>query len=166
MPGRVSLAWLLLASVAGAQILRPTDHSAIPAAPISIVAPSGSKVMLDGKPTETGVPLRIAPGLHELTLDAQVVKFFAGPGAPPDFKPFRQHPPASTCDTCHVEKTGGGDVKAGACFACHDTRTFPKKHTHNAEVLEDCAACHSPHGSTAQFHLKLPKETACKLCHG
>ena len=47
------------------------------------------------------------------------------------------------------------------------SRSLLFKVTHsNDEVLADCVLCHNPHGSTEEFHLKMPRETACKQCHG
>lgn len=162
--GIVAFAFALLCAAEEPAILRPTDHAAMPETPFRVVA--RGKPLLDGKPFDSSQPIKPAPGLHELTLGSEVVKFFVGSPAPAGFKPFRVHPPAAACDACHAASTGGGDLKANACFACHNEKAFPKTHMHNPQVLEDCASCHSPHGSAESFHLKLPKALACKLCHG
>jgi predicted CXXCH cytochrome family protein len=147
-------------------ILRPTDKSAIPAGPFAVVARrvDGAKLLLDGKALEKPEAMNAMPGIHELTLGKDKVKFAvvgAGAAAPDGFRTFRSHPSAATCDTCHKEST-----PAASCMGCHDSAAFPKKHDHNTEVLKDCGWCHSPHGSTEASHLKMPKEKACKLCHG
>jgi predicted CXXCH cytochrome family protein len=165
----------------GPAILRPTNQSSVPAGPLSVVAriTGDAQITLDGKPVAAekrasnvlSANIEVAPGVHELTLGAQRVKFAAvaaGENTPAGFKTFRAHPPKAACETCHVAKAGTWEVKETVtnCFTCHETATFPKKHDHNAEVLKDCGWCHSTHGSAEAAHLKMTKEKACKLCHG
>ncbi len=186
MPHRL-VALALFAALGCAEeitIFRPSDQSAVPAGPLSVVARVSGKaeVKLDGKPVTATQPALNAltatvmpsPGRHELTVLAggveKKVVFFAGAGAPADWKTFRPHPPAATCETCHAVKDGAWAFKnatlADSCFGCHEAKQFPAIHSHNTEVLAECQMCHNPHGSTEARHLKLKKELACKQCHG
>ncbi|MBI3665609.1 MAG: hypothetical protein HY236_05180 [Acidobacteria bacterium] len=157
--------------------------------PVSVIARglAGSKLQLDGKPVVSAAPatgvlaatISPATGLHELALvtsgGSQKSQFFVRTGSaaePPDgWKAYRPHPPGATgCDTCHAVKNGSWAFRAQAlsavCFQCHDQKAFAEPHSHNERLLADCQSCHDPHGSTERFHLKLPRETACKQCHG
>ena len=163
---------LVAALAVEAVILRPTNQSVVPPGPLSIVAKGEGELQLDGKPVAAQKPapgviharVDVAAGKHVLTLGALKVEFAAGP-APDGWKPFRAHPPAAECVTCHTAQSW--EFKgAEACLGCHDQAAFPKLHTHNTEVLNECQLCHLPHGSTEARHLKFAKETACKQCHG
>jgi predicted CXXCH cytochrome family protein len=177
----------LLAALCCAQeitIFRPADQTVVPPGALSVAARVAGKaeLMLDRKPVPAAQPapnalmasLKIAPGRHELTVSSggveRKIAFFAGPGAPADWKPFRPHPPAASCDTCHAVRGGSwafkNEVLADTCFACHEAKQFPAIHSHTPEVLAECQLCHSPHGSTEARHLKFKKEVACKQCHG
>jgi predicted CXXCH cytochrome family protein len=170
-------------------LLRPVDQSILEVGPVSVIVRSsnGCKLLLDGKPVEltrSGARVYTAtvnssPGLHELGLinaaGEQKVRFFVRTGAnsarvPAGWKVFKPHPASEECGTCHVEKQGEWSFKTRShsetCFACHDQKSFVQGHAHNDEVLADCVLCHHPHGSTEPFHLKMPRETACKQCHG
>lgn len=179
MPHRVVLILALAAPAVpdGPAILRPAGQSALPPGPLAIVARGAGPLRLDGKPVAATSPgpgalsatVTPGPGVHELSLGDQKLRFFIGPGAPAGFRPYRLHPPAATtCDTCHAVRDGEWEFKgaAASCFGCHDQKKFPVGHTHNDEVLSECGLCHDPHGSAEEFHLKLAKETACKQCHG
>lgn len=177
---------ILLCSAALAQdaeILRPLDRTIVPPGPLSVVArgSASAELRLDGKllgverpgPNALTVTIKPAAGKHELLLkDAgseKRVAFVVGE-TPPDFKIFRVHPPAATCQTCHAIKDGAwafkSDTLGETCFTCHKAESFAVPHSHNADTLFECQLCHSPHGSTAAKHLKLKKEVACKVCHG
>ncbi|MEX2264464.1 MAG: cytochrome c3 family protein [Bryobacteraceae bacterium] len=169
----------------GPEILRPTDKSVWKAGPVSVVARVQGKgeLRLDGKtiearqlaPNALTATLNPAKGAHELVLVTSAgetkVNFFVGDAAPPgDFQPFRLHPPAAACETCHAVQNGAwnlkGETAGESCFTCHDQKPFAGIHGHNTEVLFECQMCHKPHGSAAAKHLKWPKEVACKQCHG
>ena len=179
MPDRLVLILALAAQAqtGGPGILRPADKAVLPPGPLTVIARGAGPLRLDGR----GVSVRVqngdivtatvtpAAGLHELSFADQKLRFFVGPGAPADFRPYRLHPPATAaCDTCHTVRDGVWEFRgaASSCFGCHDQKKFPVGHTHNAEVLSECGLCHDPHGSAEKFHLKLAKETACKQCHG
>jgi predicted CXXCH cytochrome family protein len=184
MPDRpVALVLLLAATVLaqntseGPRILRPSDKAALPPGPLTIIARGAGSLLLDGKGVSAKalnggmVFAEVTPrgGLHELSFAGHKLRFFVGPGAPADFRPYRIHPPAgAACETCHVVREGAWEFRGAgsSCFGCHDQKKFPVGHTHNAEVLSECGLCHDPHGSAEKFHLKLAKETACKQCHG
>jgi len=174
---------LLLVGIGSAQgpervIFSPADQSVVKG-DLRVVASGQGELLLDGKAVETQSPVagvqhasvKVSPGAHELTFDGgPAVKFHAGDGAPAGWKEFRVHPPGgAACETCHAIKNGAwAFTKAslvGVCFACHNREAFPKTHTHEPGIVPDCQMCHSPHGSTAAAHLKMPKETACKQCH-
>jgi predicted CXXCH cytochrome family protein len=192
MPDRPRLGLILIAFLCFAQqpegprILRPADRSILPPAPLSVIARTAGtgELKLDGKSVKATQPapgvltttLTPSPGKHELTLvtagSEQRIQFQVGavPAPLAGWKPYRSHPPSATCDTCHTV-TGGkwsikGDVAGPNCLGCHDAKTFPLAHSHTTDVLEECQLCHDPHGSTAKFNLKMPKEVACKQCHG
>ena len=170
----------VVAAVLAFQILRPVDQSVLESGAVKLAAKGSesAKLLVDGKPvvvTKAGpnaltAELKLTPGQHEITLDAQKIQVFVkGSGqAPAGWEAFRTHPPAANCDACHVAKEDAWTVKSyeSSCAGCHDLAKFPKTHTHATTVLEECHLCHSPHGSKARFHLKFTKETACKQCHG
>lgn len=190
MPYR-SLVITLLATMALAQevppnrILRPVDGAVLTTGKLEAIAKLVSKgqLLLDGKPVEmkqkapgvfTSI-LQAATGTHLLELQfeggSEKVRFAAGPApTAEEWKPFRLHPPASTCETCHAIRENAWDFKHDkletTCSGCHDLKAFAAKHQHNTTQLADCAMCHNPHGSTAQFHMKYPRAVACKQCHG
>jgi predicted CXXCH cytochrome family protein len=169
MPHRLVL---MAALAAESVILRPEPRSIVPAGPLSVIAKTEAEILLDGKaiaaqrpaPGAAHATLEIAPGKHTLSAGGVTIEFAAG-SAPAGWKPFRAHPPASACGACHTSGTWEFEG-AEACLACHDAAAFAKPHTHNAEVLNECQLCHLPHGSTEKAHLKFPKSTACKQCHG
>jgi predicted CXXCH cytochrome family protein len=176
-----SLAVLLGAAEDAGKIMRPADHSSFPGGAVDIVAGAqGGRLELDGKPVAAEQPfpavlhakVEVPPGPHTLVLSweggRKEVRFFTGGNAPPEFHPFRSHPPqgAATCTQCHeLSARGRFRFKNGACFDCHKTEGFAKVHTHDANVLAECGLCHNAHGSAAKAHLLYAKETACKQCH-
>ncbi len=179
------MAWLCLAEEPpGPKIFRPTEGSAVAAGPLVLVARTAGKAefRLDGKAVPGAQPapnalfamVTLAAGPHALSLvtasGEEKIKFFVGPKAPDGFQPFKIHPPGAGCETCHATKQGVWAFKHAAvsasCFGCHDAKAFAEIHSHNAEVLQECQLCHSPHGSTVKLFLKMSKETACKQCHG
>lgn len=170
-------------------IMRPTDHSVLETGEVQIIARSGAEVLLDGQPVSItkssllpgGVlSLRLPAGRHELlwrslTTQQRVQFFVAAPdnasGAPAGWKVYRAHPPLAECQTCHAvtgKKTEAFTKPqlSETCFTCHDQKAFVGAHAHNDEVLADCLLCHNPHGSSEKFHLKMPRDLACKQCHG
>jgi predicted CXXCH cytochrome family protein len=166
------------AQEAEVQIFSPA-HESVVGGEVRIVAAGKGKLLLDGQPIEVKSPAdgvlhasaKVAAGAHELSIEGgPSVRFHSGAGAPAGWKPFRVHPPGgAACETCHAVKNGAWTFARasliGVCFACHDREKFPKTHTHEPGIIPDCQLCHSPHGSTAAFHLKMNKETACKQCH-
>jgi predicted CXXCH cytochrome family protein len=159
----------------GPRVLRPANQALLPPGPLTAVARGPGPLRLDGKAVTAKsaagavwAGLTLAPGAHELAIGDHVVRFFVGPGAPAGYRPYRVHPPAETaCETCHAVRDGIWEFQGAAtsCFTCHDRQKFPAGHTHNPEVLGECGLCHDPHGSAEKFHLKLPRDTACKQCH-
>jgi predicted CXXCH cytochrome family protein len=147
--------------------------------------PAELRLGTNSVPLETLAPgvlaavLSPSAGLHELQLKggsaSQRVSFYVlsvkdDPKAPAGWKEFKPHPSSANCQTCHTVKGNQWSFNtlsfAETCMTCHDTKTFLLGHAHNTEVLSDCVLCHYPHGSTEKFHLKMPRETACKQCHG
>jgi predicted CXXCH cytochrome family protein len=179
---RATLAIALVAAGRGderGKLMRPLDGAALPPGEISIVAraPNGS-IELDGKPLAAEKPFpgvlqartTPAPGPHRLALvwdsGRQEIRFFVGPGAPPEFKPYRVHPPvAAACTQCHGLSKRGRFRFQGGCFDCHKQDAFPRTHNHTPDVLVECGECHNAHGSTERALLLLAREKACKLCH-
>lgn len=175
---------MVLATIAFAQepaILRPSDRTVLRPGPLTVVArgPVLATLMLDGKSIGSTQPapgvhtavLNPASGLHELTLGTAKVQFAVGPTAGTDgWQQFRPHPPVAQCTACHAVKDGAWSFKqdklADSCAGCHELKSFPKLHMHNTEALAECQLCHQPHGSAEKSHLKMNKETACKICHG
>lgn len=161
----------LVAAMLAFQILRPLDQSVLESGRIRVVAKSEAlDLKVDGKAAAT-TDLNLAPGMHEISVADQKIRVFVKGGnqaAPDGWEIFKPHPPAASCDACHVAKEGGGDVKGyeSSCAGCHNLTNFPKTHTHAPTVLEECQLCHQPHGSKTRFHLKFTKEIACKQCHG
>jgi predicted CXXCH cytochrome family protein len=167
-----------------AGILRPTDQSVLETEEVLVIARSGA-LWLDGKSvsnrtTESprqALSIRIPAGKHELVWKhgaaLQRIQFVVSTSRsrtiPPGWKVYRAHPPQAECQTCHAGDQPADFKKitvAETCFACHEQEAFAVNHSHNDEVLAECVLCHNPHGSTEKFHLKMPRETACKQCHG
>lgn len=164
-----------------AKIMRPADRSTVAPGTLDIVATApGGRLALDGKPVAAEQPfpavwharVAVAAGAHTLALEwergRKEVRFFAGPGAPADFLPFRPHPPGidAACTECHeLSPRGRFRFKNDACFDCHQRPPFVGVHSHEIAVLAECGLCHNAHGSTVKAHLLYPKEQACKLCH-
>ena len=161
--------------------MRPADGSAFRrGSPISIVARGpDARLELDGQELTSERPFpgvlhaRTTPsaGPHELSLiwpaGRQQVRIFVGKGAPPEFSTFLEHPPLPVgCTQCHGLSRRGRFRFKGGCFDCHKEEAFASTHTHNSQVLEECGLCHNAHGSTVKAHLIVPREKACKQCHG
>jgi predicted CXXCH cytochrome family protein len=181
---RVALVALLGMGVAlsedTVEIFSPVEGAAYASGVVRLVALAGAdaKPAVDGKPVEAKSPhagvlqaeLRLAAGVHELTLGDKKVRFSAGVPAGGEFKPFRDHPPMQAgCDSCHAVRNGAWRFQraslASVCGQCHEKEKFVAKHTHDMGILTDCQMCHAPHGSTAVAHLKLGREKACAQCH-
>ncbi|MCS7024587.1 MAG: hypothetical protein NZV14_07280 [Bryobacteraceae bacterium] len=180
----VALAWMAFAS--GFQqpprFLAPQDQSLVSPGPLRILAQGSGPLRLlrDGEVVPLTSPaagvyfaeLSLSPGRHELQLEAETgvarIQLFAGEDHP-FWKRFRPHPPAASCELCHALQKNSWTLKRpgvpALCFHCHARGRFPLTHTHNTDLLADCALCHAPHGSAAVAFLTKPKETVCKQCH-
>jgi predicted CXXCH cytochrome family protein len=170
-----------IAAAQDANILRPVDGAAIAGPMLDIIAtaPAG-RLELDGKTIAADEPFpnvfhakTAAPtGEHRLALvwegGRKEIRIFRGANPPAGFKAYQQHPPleAVECTQCHGVSRRGRFRFEGGCFTCHIEANFTKTHPHAAHVLQECGLCHNAHGSTERFHLRYPKEKACKLCHG
>ena len=161
------------------RILRPTNGAVLTGKieGIAKVANSGS-VFLDGallatKEKAPGVLtflIEAPSGPHSLESKyeggAEKLTFTSGKSE----TPFRLHPPAAACETCHTVRDSiwgfKNDVLETTCSGCHNLKDFATRHQHNREQLADCAMCHNPHGSSEAFHMKYPRKIACKQCHG
>ena len=163
-----------------ARILRPAADSSLPPGEVDIVATApGARLELDGQAVKAEQPFpnvwhavaKVAAGAHTLALvwegGRKEVKFFAAASPPEGFAAFRPHPPGgAACTDCHeLSARGRFRFKTGACFECHERKTFLAPHSHEIAVLNECGLCHNAHGSTVKAHLLYPKEQACKLCH-
>lgn len=162
-------------------ILAPPPQSAHPGTgAVRFIGRGAGALKMDGKPVETTSPHEgvqtaelkpAAGGAHTLEFEGQTLRFFTGANPGDEFKPFRAHPPANQCDTCHAVRNGRWRFQrvslASVCAQCHSKETFQAKHTHEMPVLTDCQLCHNPHGSTTAVpaHLKLARDAACKQCH-
>ncbi len=179
----LSLLALILSGQEAPVVLSPTDQSTVPPGSLRIVLKSAGKteVLVDGKaqagvspaPGVVYVEQALAAGAHEIVARNEAgetkVRVFAGKQHG-DWPAFKLHPPVATCETCHAVKQGAWALRraspAPICASCHPQARFPLIHTHNTDLLADCQNCHSPHGATAAKLLKVPKEIACKQCHG
>lgn len=179
--GAVFLAFLLVGfqETGSPTIIRPADGSQLPTGDFLAIAKARGEVelILDGKAAATAKPaadvwtagLKLAEGPHELILRSSAgerkIRFRAASGAA-----FRVHPPAAACASCHAVQDGAWTLKGasleGSCASCHNLEKFAASHSHNTETLAECQMCHEPHGSDVKFHLKMPKVSACKQCHG
>ena len=161
-------------------ILAPPEGAVFSAgSAVRFIARGDGALKVDGQAAETKSPhtgvhtaeLKPAAGAHTIEFGGQTLKIFVGPAAsaPEGMKAFRPHPPANQCETCHAVRNGNWRfIRASlsnVCSACHAKEAFQAKHTHEMAVLADCQLCHNPHGSTADKHLKLSKDAACKQCH-
>ena len=173
MKGLIGLVALVLLAEEP-QILRPTDGAVVKPGELTVIARAGG-LSLDGKPVASkehapGVWTAVvnpALGEHQLKLaSGAAIRFRVST----DGATYRVHPPAATCEACHAVKNGAWEFRTAvlesSCSACHDLKNFAVTHSHNTTTLADCQTCHDPHGSSAKFHLKMPKQTACKQCHG
>jgi len=161
------------------RIMAPVEGAALDGGAVRIIATApGGRILLDGRavtleepfPSVFHADVTPAPGEHVLELiweaGRREVKFYVGPNPPPEFSPYREHPPVATdCTHCHGLSRRGRFRFSGGCFSCHDQESFSAKHTHPAGQLAQCGMCHNAHGSTAPKLLLYTKETACKLCH-
>jgi predicted CXXCH cytochrome family protein len=179
--GIVAAALMLTAAdpSAAPAILRPVDGAVIKPGAFLLIARGSGKAELhvDGKPVaaaEVGpgawtAALQAAPGNHEALWKTPAgehrIHFQVNAAGS-----YRPHPPAAACDSCHAVSAGAWALKGvsveSSCSVCHDLKSFATGHSHNTETLAECQMCHDPHGSAVKAHLKLPKATACKQCHG
>jgi predicted CXXCH cytochrome family protein len=172
----VLVPFVLLLSAEELPILRPTDGAVLKPGELTVIARSGG-LSLDGKPVKAterakgvwSAVINPPPGEHELKLSTgQAIRFRVDAGSATST--YRVHPPAATCETCHAVKDGAWQLRSAVlettCASCHDLKKFPVTHSHNTTTLAECQSCHDPHGSAAKFHLAIPKEVACHLCHG
>ncbi len=72
-----------------------------------------------------------------------------------------------SCTSCH-DQHGAREIgrlsKTELCLGCHQNHRGPKNFEH-APVVEDCANCHTPHGSAMRRLLEVPQPTLCLQCH-
>jgi len=83
----------------------------------------------------------------------------------------RLHEGILVCTDCHdphrrQERLALGGFKQDACAKCHRDRGGPFLFEHDAQRVEGCVACHSPHGSPNR-HLLAFQHVAelCFSCH-
>jgi len=75
-----------------------------------------------------------------------------------------------TCSDCHNVHGSVGpklvkrDSTNETCYTCHMEKRGPYARPHEP-VTEDCALCHNPHGTTAEFLLKQRPPFLCNECH-
>lgn len=174
MPYR-SLIGLLAFSLCAEEpvILRPNNGAFLKPGEITVIS-RGAGLSLDGKavaevkraPGVWTAAINPAPGEHQLKASTgPAIRFRVSPDGT-----YRAHPPAAACETCHAVRNGAWELRTAAlesaCSTCHNLKNFAVGHSHNTATLADCQNCHDPHGSQAKFLLKMPKQTACKQCHG
>jgi DmsE family decaheme c-type cytochrome len=74
------------------------------------------------------------------------------------------------CSSCHAVHGAIADRMLNrptlneTCFQCHAEKRGPFLYEH-APVREDCAACHTPHGSNHPVLLKTRVPQLCQQCH-
>ena len=74
------------------------------------------------------------------------------------------------CTDCHDTHGGSagknlrGDTVKAACVQCHAEKEGPFLFEH-ADTMEDCRACHTPHGSVNNNLLVLREPFLCLQCH-
>ena len=75
-----------------------------------------------------------------------------------------------TCSDCHNVHGSAGpklakrDSTNATCYTCHAEKRGPFVRQHEP-VAEDCAICHSAHGSTVAGMLKSRPPMLCQQCH-
>lgn len=75
-----------------------------------------------------------------------------------------------SCDDCHNPHGGstGNNLRAtnvnNLCFQCHAELEGPFTFQH-APVVENCAKCHTPHGSPQRSLLTVSQPMLCLQCH-
>ncbi len=74
------------------------------------------------------------------------------------------------CDECHAEPRdgkvtiNGGKIKE-LCLTCHVVVGEEVADSRSAHRKLVCTDCHTPHTSSWQPHLKMPREKLCVACH-
>lgn len=74
------------------------------------------------------------------------------------------------CADCHSVHGSAGpklvnrDSTNDTCYTCHAEKRGPFVHEHEP-VVEDCASCHNPHGSTIAAMLNARPPMLCQQCH-
>jgi len=71
------------------------------------------------------------------------------------------------CTDCHDPHGGrafGLGPRTQLCAECHQQVMGPWIYEH-APVTEDCAYCHTPHGSSVDYLLEVSQPAACISCH-
>lgn len=90
-----------------------------------------------------------------------------------DFQKTSAHPvrqgrmACSDCHNAHGNPGTGGLVKATlnqTCFSCHADKRGPQLWEH-APVVENCANCHTAHGSVRNALLTKQPALLCQQCH-
>lgn len=164
-----------------AKLMSPPDNAWFAEGPVRVVARGeGARIEFDGDLLQAEERF---PGVWEAQVEAPsagehtVALVVAGerleahiaygPEKPQGYEAFRSHPGmALECAQCHGVSRRGRFRFNGDCFQCHTNDQYSAKHPHPKHVLERCGDCHNPHGETATALLSMPKETACRLCHG
>jgi DmsE family decaheme c-type cytochrome len=86
---------------------------------------------------------------------------------------FSSHPLAAgkmACSDCHNSHGSAGpkmlkkNTLNETCYTCHAEKRGPFLFEHRP-VVEDCAACHTPHGSNMAPLLKSRSPFMCQECH-
>ncbi len=86
----------------------------------------------------------------------------------PSRHPIPEH--KMTCSDCHAVHGSMGpklvkrDSTNDTCYTCHAEKRGPFVHSHQP-VVEDCAICHNPHGSTVASMLVARPPLLCHQCH-
>lgn len=161
--------------------MSPPDGAWFASGDVRVVARSeGVRIEVDGKLVEAverfpgvfeAVIKELEPGVHLVALVSeegrQEARIAYGPEALEGYEAFREHPGMQLeCAQCHSVSRRGRFRFTGDCFQCHTDAQYTAKHPHPKHVLERCGDCHNSHGETAAALLSMPKETACRLCHG
>lgn len=90
-----------------------------------------------------------------------------------DFLKTSSHPLRSgkmACSDCHAAHGSSAPAMLGqptlnqTCNSCHADKRGPLLWEH-APVAEDCALCHTPHGSVREALLVKPAPQLCQQCH-
>jgi predicted CXXCH cytochrome family protein len=82
-----------------------------------------------------------------------------------------KHAATEDCSSCHTQEKGNlHRFKAVAaigqvCASCHEVKKATDKFVHGPVAVDDCLACHDPHGSANGKLLKTAGARLCEGCH-